>query len=123
MSKQTKSLVEGKLLFKRRNCWEHFTEKDKRETFKLCGEYKEFLDNSKTERTAIKNGVEIARKNGFISIDELKKEVKKNNKKIEGSKVYVVKNEKNLILAVLGKDIIKDGANFIVSHIFYFDII
>ncbi|MBT4277915.1 aminopeptidase [Candidatus Falkowbacteria bacterium] len=110
MSKEEKSNLEKKLLFEKKSCWEKWDEKKKQKAFKFCDGYKDFLSNAKTERESVKKGIKIAQANRFISIDEFKK-------KKSGNKIYFVNKDKNLALVKLGKDLLKDGVNFIVSHI------
>jgi len=50
------------LLKENKNGWETVTEAEKQSIFDFCEGYKEFIDNAKTERQAVKSAVEIAKK-------------------------------------------------------------
>lgn len=98
------------LLKENKNGWETITKAQKKDIFDFCEEYKEFITESKTERLAIKNAVEIAEKNGFVNIED--KETLKT-----GDKVYFKNRNKFLYLAVIGKDEITNGINYIIAHL------
>lgn len=112
MPKKEKSSLEDKLLFSKKSSWEKWDSNKKKKALDFSEGYKKFLSDFKTEREIVAAGVKMAKESGFIAINELKK-----SNKIAGTKVYAVNEDKNLILAVLGKNIIKDGVNFVISHI------
>ncbi len=114
MDNKKQSELEKKLLFEKNFCWEKWGSDIKKKSFEFCEDYKHFLNKVKTEREAVAEGEKIAIQNGFISIKEIKK---KKIKDLTGSKIYMVNREKNLILAILGDDLLKNGFNLIVSHI------
>lgn len=116
MAKENYKNLEKKLLFEKKNCWEIWDEKIRKEAFKFCEDYKKFLDSAKTEREAITAGLRLAEENGFLSIDEFKKE-KAAKKDLIGKKIYAVNRDKNLLLAKIGKDFLNKGAKIIMSHI------
>lgn len=76
----------------------------------FCDGYKNFLDNSKTEREAVFCSINIAQKAGFCEFDS-----KKNYK--PGDKVYYVNRGKSVIFAIIGKNGVKNGAKITVAHI------
>jgi len=76
----------------------------------LIKNYKNFLDNGKTERECALGIIEQAKKNGFKDIETLKK-VK------AGDKVYVSKMNKAVSLFVIGKDSLENGMNILGAHI------
>ncbi len=78
--------------------------------FEFCEGYKYFMDNSKTEREATAFALCEAKKNGFSEFD-------RNKKYSAGDKVYFVNRNKSIVLAVIGKDNIENGANIIVAHV------
>ena len=98
------------LLKENKNGWEFTTEAQKKDIFDFCEEYKEFITESKTERLAIKNAIEIAEKNGFVNIED--KETLKT-----GDKVYFKNRNKFLYMAVIGKEDITKGINYVVAHL------
>lgn len=97
------------MLLKKENGWKN-ENLDKKEIFKFCQGYKESLDCGKTEREYVKFGLELAKKNGFVCAST-------KDKLESGDKVYYVNREKNLVLAVIGKERITKGINYVVSHI------
>ncbi|MGM0378268.1 MAG: aminopeptidase [Bacillota bacterium] len=108
MSKKNHKEIQKKLKHKFNNVWEKTDIKD--EVFDFGEEYKEFLDNSKTERLCFKEILKYAKENGFKSIEEF-------DRLETGDKVYIVNKEKSIIMSVIGKNEIKDGLNIIGSHI------
>lgn len=77
---------------------------------KYCEDYKDFLNKSKTEREAVKYAVSAAEKKGFVPFE-------KGKKYSAGDKVYYVNREKAIILAVFGKENIKNGVHIAAAHI------
>ena len=63
MAEKSKSkydkLVE-KIGYKKKNVWDDISIKDEKSIFKFADEYKKFLDESKTEREAVKNIISLA---------------------------------------------------------------
>lgn len=76
----------------------------------FCVEYKKFLDFSRTERDAVEYAVALAEKNGFV-------EFSPENTYKAGDRVYVNNRGKALMLAVIGKKGVKEGANLSIAHI------
>lgn len=72
--------------------------------------YIEFLSTSKTERLAIKNSLELAKKLGFKDLNEI--ETLK-----PGDKVYALNRGKNIALYAIGKEKIEKGLNILGAHI------
>ena len=98
------------LLKENKNGWETVTEAEKTAIFDFCEGYKNFIDNAKTERLAVKAAVKIAKEHGFVDLnskDSLK----------AGDKVYFINREKSVYLAVIGKEDITRGINFIIAHL------
>ena len=97
------------MLLKKENGWKNKC-LEKKKIFDFCQEYKTSLDLGKTEREYVRFGLELAKKNGFVCANT--------KERLEaGDKVYYVNREKNLFLAVIGKEDIKKGINYVVSHI------
>lgn len=74
-----------------------------------CVGYKNFLNDAKTERDAVKRAITEAKANGFVPFESAKAYN-------AGDKIYHNNRNKSLILAVIGKDA-RAGANIIASHI------
>lgn len=98
------------LSYERKNVYEVINDSQKQEMFTLCDEYRIFLDEGKTERECVNKALEMAKKHGFIDIAS-KSQLK------AGDKVYKVNRNKNILLAVIGSDDIKNGINLVGAHI------
>src|SRR5699024_2977921 len=109
----TKKLQE-KLTLSSKNVWEEINEKEREGLFKLNEDYKNFLDNSKTERKATQEIIRRAEAKGFISLDEI---LEKNIDLKTGLKIYATNKDKVVVLLLLGKKEITEGLNIIGSHI------
>ena len=77
---------------------------------KFCEGYKDFLDKAKTEREAVVETIEMAKKNGFEEF-VLGKEYK------EGDKIYYNNRDKAVILTVIGKKPLCEGIRIAAAHI------
>ncbi len=98
------------MFYKKENAWKSVNDSTKKEIFKFSEKYKKFLSENKTEREVVTESIKLARENGFIDAKEVT-ELK------TGDKIYYNNRDKNLILAVIGKEDILNGVNFIVSHV------
>ena len=98
------------LLKENKNGWETVSTSEKDAIFKFCEKYKDFIDNAKTERLAVKTAVKTAEEYGFVDL-ATKESLK------AGDKVYFINREKSVYLAVVGKEDITKGINFIISHL------
>ena len=100
----------SEILKENKNGWETVSTDEKKEIFKFCDEYKNFLNSAKTERLAVKEAIKIAESYGYCDIsakDTLK----------TGDKVYFNNRGKGLYIAHIGKKDITEGINFVVAHI------
>ncbi len=104
-----KELFES-LSYKRKNVYESIGENEKKEMFSLCDEYREFLDEGKTERECVAKAVKMAEENGFVKMDDV-------NTLKPGDKVYKINRNKNIFLAVIGSEEIENGINLVGAHI------
>jgi len=104
-----KEVVE-KLSYKTKNVYSVIEADERKAMLDLCDDYREFLDNAKTERECVIESVKLAEKNGFVPFKS--KETLK-----AGDKVYFVNRHKNLMLAVVGQEDIENGINLVGSHI------
>lgn len=98
------------MFYKKNNGWKSVTDEKKTEIFEFSEKYKSFLNIAKTEREFVKHAVEMAEMQGFKNAEKLDKLEK-------GDKIYYINRGKNLILAVIGESDIREGINFVVSHI------
>lgn len=76
----------------------------------FCEGYKQFLSEAKTERECVNFVIDAAEKAGFSAFDKSKKYV-------AGDKVYYNNRGKSVILAVMGKKGVTEGAKIVASHI------
>lgn len=96
------------MLYELENGWKK--QKDHENVMNFSEGYKEFLNIAKTEREFVINGIKKAEENGFV-------DASKKDKLVPGDKIYYVNREKNLILAIIGKEDIEKGINYVVSHV------
>ncbi len=97
-------------MFQKENGWKAADGPLKEEIFRFAEGYKDFLNKGKTERLACKEALLMAKELGFVNLEE-KESLK------AGDKVYFLNRDKNLFLAVLGKEDIEKGISFIISHV------
>ena len=50
----------NELSYKRKNVYENLSEQEYKEMFELCDEYREFLDEGKTERECVEKSIKMA---------------------------------------------------------------
>ena len=93
-----------------KTAWEKYTGNKIKPVMELGDGYKNFLDNAKTEREAVKESIRLAKKAGFKDIETVK-HLKVNDK------VYFNNRGKALCLFVVGKEDIEDGLNILGAHI------
>ena len=98
------------MLYKKVNGWKNISPEKAEQVFTMGEEYKKVLDIGKTEREFVDFGVELAKECGFV--DARFKEML-----LPGDRIYYVNREKNVVLAVIGKEDILKGINYVVSHI------
>ena len=85
----------------RENVWNKYSKEELTELEKLCDDYRDFLDNGKTERECVNITIDMAKKAGYSDINDLIK----TGKKVEaGDKVYAsVMGAKAVDLLIEGK--------------------
>jgi aspartyl aminopeptidase len=110
--------TEGQKLFEKlsytaKNAWEN-AGGEREEAFKFCDGYKRFLDAAKTEREFSDEVEKMARKNGFIPLQQL---LDLNKKPVPGTKIYYINRNKSAILCIVGNKPLIEGLNIIGSHI------
>lgn len=109
--KSVGKLAEEKLVYKKRNVYEHATAEDMARMFDYADGYKKFLDAAKTEREAVTVAVDMAKKAGYT-------EYRLGDKLKAGDKRYYNNHDKSIILFRVGHDDIeKEGARIIAAHI------
>lgn len=94
--------------------WENYDEKQLKKLEKLCKEYREFLDNGKTERECIDTIVNTIEARGYQELDSL---VKSGEGIGRGAKVYSVWMNKSIVMFQIGKKPMAEGINILGAHI------
>ncbi len=92
---------------------EHIAKKDYsmvEKSFEFCEGYMDFLTQSKTERLAAQNILEIAKANGYVEFDP-------DETYQAGEKVYFANRGKALILSTIGRRPVEKGVSIVASHI------
>ena len=98
----------------RQNAWKKYDSAALNELEALSVRYRSFLDNGKTERECALVAVEMAKKNGYISLDDA---VKAGKKLKPGAKIYASPMGKTIMLFVIGKQPMENGINIVGAHI------
>ena len=107
---EKKSERRENLFYTQKNGYDLIDEKELELSNAYAEEYKDYLNKSKTERTAVKTGIALAEKNGFIPYVrgmELK----------PGTKIYQSNRGKALILAVIGTKPLNEGSIIAAAHV------
>ena len=97
------------LLYQPKHGRDRLTKEDEAAMLTYCEDYKAFLDRSKTERECVVSAVELAEKAGF-------RELTAGMALKAGDKVYSVNRGKSILLAVIGKKPLSEGANIGAAH-------
>ena len=102
--------LRDELTYKPKNGGIALTEEQIRKAYEFCDDYKEFLDNAKPEREAVAESVRLAEIAGFVPFE-------KGKVYNAGEKVYKVNRGKAIMLAVIGRKPVSDGARLAIAHI------
>lgn len=108
--KSAAELLKEKLCLEKEHFVSQMSDEELKKADDYCEGYKEFLATAKTERECVEFLKEKAEKNGFVPFDN-KKAYK------AGDKVYLNNRGKSIILAVIGKKGVSEGARIVASHI------
>lgn len=111
--KKTGKAVKDKIGFDQRLVWDQLAVNEREEALKFAEEYKVFLA-AKTERESVREIIRLAEEAGFISLEDIQAKGKKLR---PGNKVYTQNREKNVTLAVIGREPMWHGMNIIGSHL------
>ncbi len=106
----TKSDLTEKLCYENKSGFSSVTEKEKKEIFSFCEDYRVFITESKTEREFCESTCRELERSGFVPLEE-KKSLK------AGDKIYTVNRGKGVIAAVIGSEDIAKGVNLVGAHI------
>lgn len=94
--------------------WENYDEKQLKKLEKLSREYREFLDQGKTERECIDTIVNMIEKEGYRELEAL---IKAGETLKKGDKVYSVWMNKSIAMFSIGKTPLTEGMNILGAHI------
>ena len=97
-----------------KNAWNKYKKDEIKELESLCKDYREFLDNGKTERECVKEIVRQAEDHGYR---DLKKIIKNKESLAAGDKVYAVWMNKTVAMFNIGKKKLEKGMNILGAHI------
>ena len=99
-----------KLLSPRKNGYDRIKAEELQAMERYCGLYKTFLQQGKTERECTQRTVELARQAGF-------KPYERGTALAAGDKIYRVNRDKSVMLAVIGRESLAQGAHIVAAHI------
>ncbi len=98
----------------RKNAWTTYGEEQLKEVEQFAEDYKEFLNNSKTEREAIDTIVNEIEQAGYRELNTL---IGSKTKLKKGDKVYSVWMNKSIVIFQMGSDPLEAGLNILGAHI------
>lgn len=105
-----KSIKKDKLFYQQKNGYELIDAQERERMERYCLDYMAFLDEAKTEREAVKEGIRLAKAKGFVPYTA--------GMKLEpGTKIYFSNRDKALMLAVIGKRPLSEGVNIAAAHV------
>ncbi|MDP4153787.1 MAG: aminopeptidase [Bacillota bacterium] len=103
-------LLKDKLSYAPKNAYETMQEDEISCAYAFCGEYKNFLDNGKTERECVSFLISEAEKKGF-------KPFGKNTRYQAGDRVYMSNSGKSAFFFIYGKKSVDYGVKISAAHI------
>lgn len=98
----------------RANAWNTYDEGQQKSCMDLAEDYKEFLSSCKTERECVDRFVNEAEANGYMELNEVRREGRKLK---AGDKVYSVWMNKSMAMFEIGKEPFEEGINIVGAHI------
>ena len=102
--------LKEQLEYKNKSIFDSISEDELERSFAYAERYKLFLDNAKTEREAVKYGIEMARRQGFT-------EYKIGDELSVNGKYYYNNRGKMLIAFKVGSEPLEKGAYIVAAHI------
>ncbi|MCQ2523962.1 MAG: aminopeptidase [Lachnospiraceae bacterium] len=97
-----------------KNVWESYSASQLKELEVFSKDYRDFLDNGKTERECVNVIVNMAEKSGYVELEE---RLKKNKPLKKGEKIYCVNMNKAIMLFNIGSEPLEKGMNLLGAHI------
>lgn len=111
MEEKTKGQeLKEQLFYEVKDVYKHLDAAQRAETMEFCKPYAKFLDNSKTEREAVIEGIKMAEEHGFVPYT-LGQPVK------AGDKYYYNNRGKSLHVFVIGSEPLEKGVRISAAHI------
>ncbi|MBN2421112.1 aminopeptidase [Candidatus Woesearchaeota archaeon] len=98
MSKSKFLKLQEKLLIQQKSAWLSFNDKQKKSIFSFCDKYKEFLNESKTEREATETIIKMAKAKGFKELDSFEK-------LNPGDSFFYNNRNKSVVLGIMGEEL------------------
>uniref|UniRef100_UPI004056B6D3 aminopeptidase n=1 Tax=Acetatifactor sp. TaxID=1872090 RepID=UPI004056B6D3 len=98
----------------KKNTWETYDAKQLKKLEKLNKEYREFLDNGKTERECIDTIVNTIEAEGYVELESI---IKSSGTLQKGDKVYSVWMNKSIVMFRIGESPMTEGMNILGAHI------
>lgn len=98
----------------KKNTWETYSSKQLKELEKINTQYRDFLDNGKTERECIDTIVNTIEKSGYRELESL---IKEGAALKTGDKVYSVWMNKSIAMFQIGRKPMTEGMNILGAHI------
>ena len=98
----------------RKNAWNTYDENAMKELGQVTEQYRRFISEGKTERECARIAVEMARENGYISLEEA---MASGKNLVPGDKIYAVHKKKLVVLFQIGTVPMEKGMNILGAHI------
>lgn len=98
----------------RENAWNSYDKQELEKVEDFAKEYKNFLNNGKTERECVKQIEAFAKKNKFVNLQKI---IKKGKELKAGDKVIFTHMGKLAALFVIGKQPLEKGMHIVGAHI------
>ena len=95
------------------SAWDKFKDNEEKVVFNFSEDYKLFMDLGKTERECVKEIINRAKAEGFVSLEE----VTKRGSVESGEKIYAENKGKAVALFIIGKDELQDGMRIVGTHV------
>lgn len=108
--KTKEEFLKEKLFYKKKNTFKTDKEDYKQMVMAYAEGYKKFIDNSKTEREAVKEAIKMATEAGFV-------EYKLGDKIVAGGKYYYNNRGKSIYLFVAGTNNLENGIKICAAHV------
>ena len=96
------------------SAWNKYSEEEIKKVYEYAEGYKAFLSENKTERECVDFFAKEAEKAGYENLDDV---IASGKKLSEGSKVYKINMNKNIVLFNIGANPIEKGMNILGAHI------